>query len=221
MAHACPECGRTWALRGTKTSEQTWLFWCRHCAWQDSRGEEPAPHGGPVAPWAHGVHLYREDDALIAHLEHHVRTGLAVGGAGVVIATPAHRDALRRRLDAGGYSASLGEGRFIELDAAGTLELFMRDGSPDRRLFAGTVGSLVREVATERPLHAFGEMVDVLWAQGNVVGALELEAMWSELQQEVDFSLLCAYAEHHVDEAGRHAISDVHDHLTSHGPFGS
>lgn len=212
VAHACPDCGRSWALRGTQVAAGAWAFWCRYCPWRDTRGR----HIGPASPWVHGVHLYPHDDALIESLEVHVGAGLSVGGAGIVIATPEHRAALRRRLDVAGVAGSLGEGRFIELDAASTLRLFMRDGSPDRELFAGTVGSLVREVATERPLHAFGEMVDVLWADGNVVAALELEAMWSELQQEVDFALLCAYAADHIDADGRAAITRVHDHSTGH-----
>ena len=47
---------------------------------------------------------------------------------------------------------------------------------------------------TERVgLRAFGEMVDVLNADDNLVGALQLEELWTQLQRTVRFQLLCGY----------------------------
>ena len=87
----------------------------------------------------------------------------------------------------------------VELDAQDTLGLFTRDGQPDRELFEQTVGAVVRRLAVAgRPLHAYGEMVALLWAQGAVRAALELEALWNGLQREVTFSLLCAYPGPHL-----------------------
>ena len=36
-------------------------------------------------------------------------------------------------------------------------------------------------------------MVALLWAEGNVTGALALEATWNQLAGDLDFDLLCAY----------------------------
>jgi hypothetical protein len=55
--------------------------------------------------------------------------------------------------------------------------------------------------------------VDLLWVEGNVVGALKLEGLWRELQRQVDFSLLCAYDSAHLGARGRAVLGRVHDHV--------
>lgn len=157
------------------------------------------------------MQLYRQDGELVRSLADYLSQGWAAGGSAVVIATAEHRAALREELAGRGLAAA-GNGQLVELDAADTLRLFMRGGSPDPVLFQETVGSLVREHAATAPLYAFGEMVDVLWADGHAVAALELEHLWSGLQDRVPFSLLCAYAEAHLDDAGRRAVSSAHPH---------
>jgi hypothetical protein len=203
----------------------SWVIACKFCGWHAVRGGRradgravPGPRAGTPAggSWSHGVYFYAEDHQLIAVLEHYLVAGWEAGGLGLVIATPEHRAALRERLAARGMIESLGQGRFIELDAAMTLEQFMGDdGAPDAARFADTVGSLVRDHAADGALRGLGEMVDVLWAAGNAVGALELEQLWSDLQDEVPFSLLCAYAEAHVDDDDRAEISQAHDHVSA------
>jgi MEDS: MEthanogen/methylotroph, DcmR Sensory domain len=202
----------------------SWVIACKHCGWHAVRGGPHADRGTAPArrtrathegTWSHGVLLYAEDRQLIDVLERYLVTGWDAGGLGLVIATPQHRAALRERLAARGVLESLGEGRFVELDAAATLEQFLGDdGLPDAERFAETVGSLVRGHAADGTLRGFGEMVDLLWAAGNVVGALALERLWTGLQDEVPFSLLCAYAEAHVDDHDRAEIARVHDDVT-------
>jgi hypothetical protein len=203
----------------------SWVIACKHCGWHAVRGGHRAdratlPERRAVAAdagtWSHGVFFYADDEQLVAVLERHLMTGWDAGAVGLVIATPRHRAALRVRLAARGLLDGLGSGRFIELDAAATLEQFMDDdGAPDADRFARTVGALVREHAADGDLRGFGEMVDVLWAAGNGVGAIELERLWSDLQDEVPFSLLCAYAEAHVDDDDRAEIGRAHDHVTA------
>ena len=45
-------------------------------------------------------------------------------------------------------------------------------------------------------MRVYGEMVALLWEDGNVTGAIELERMWNGLGAEVPFSLFCAYPTH-------------------------
>ncbi len=141
--------------------------------------------------------------------------GWAGGGVGVIIATAEHRALLYRPLETWGLSAAASQGRLIQLDARQCLSLLMRGGIPDPVLFDQTVGSLVRQHATEQPLRAYGEMVDVLWAEGNPRAALQLEALWQELQGHVPFRLLCSYTESHLDADGRDAVCRVHDYIAS------
>ncbi|MGH3173513.1 MAG: ATP-binding protein, partial [Streptosporangiaceae bacterium] len=44
-----------------------------------------------------------------------------------------------------------------------------------------------------RPVRAFGEMVALLWDDGLVNDAVQLEAMWEELGGRYPFSLFCGY----------------------------
>lgn len=70
----------------------------------------------------------------------------------------------------------------------------MRDGLPEPVLFEESVAAVILEHAEgSAPLLAYGEMSPVLWLEGNVIAALQLETLSSALQQEKRFSLLCAY----------------------------
>jgi hypothetical protein len=40
---------------------------------------------------------------------------------------------------------------------------------------------------------AFGEIVAILWAQGKIDEALQLEELWNKLAEKHAFSLCCAY----------------------------
>jgi hypothetical protein len=42
-------------------------------------------------------------------------------------------------------------------------------------------------------VHAYADLVDVLWGAGDVAGALRLEALWHDLQRRLGFELLCGY----------------------------
>jgi CheY-like chemotaxis protein len=85
-------------------------------------------------------------------------------------------------------------GRYVPLDAAQTLSKFMVDGAPDRKLFMDSVGQVVARMARRgRRIHAFGEMVALLWADGKRDAAIRLEELWNELAKSHKFGLFCAY----------------------------
>lgn len=191
-----------------RTASGSWLFTCRFCDWHDVRGLAPAP-------WAHGVHFYARDEDLVAALADYLAEGWAHGGDGIVIATAEHRELLGELLARRGLVPATADGRLVQLDAADTLRLFMRDGSPDPLLFQETVGALVRQHAAGAPLRAFGEMVDLLWAEGNSKGALRLESLWGRLQSQVPFTLLCSYARDHLQADDREVLCGAHDHVAA------
>jgi hypothetical protein len=86
-------------------------------------------------------------------------------------------------------------GHLIVRNSRETLNRFMRRDKPDRRLFAATVGTLVSELMRSgRPVRIYGEMVDVLAAQGEYRAANELEELWNELATHNDFTLFCGYS---------------------------
>jgi anti-sigma regulatory factor (Ser/Thr protein kinase) len=149
-----------------------------------------------LADGDHVVQFYDGDDQLVGLVVGYLSAAVLDGDAAIVIATPAHRDAFRAALRAAGVDvpAAQGNGRIVLLDAGRTLSRFMVDGRPDPAAFDAVVGDAVRRAAAGgRQVKAYGEMVAVLWAEGNVIGALELERLWNGLGEHLPFSLFCAY----------------------------
>ena len=73
---------------------------------------------GELAPCEHLVQIYQDDEALIDALEGFIAGGLSAGDAVVIIATPAHRESLQRRLENQGF------------DIAAAAAKMERDGQP-------------------------------------------------------------------------------------------
>lgn len=144
----------------------------------------------------HYVHFHDSDSDLIDNLCRFLIPAFRPGHAGVVLATAEHLTALRERAGAFGLDLEVAtaSGRFIGMDARAMLERIMVDGSPDRTRFHVIVQGMLKEVATEHPhLHVYGELVALLWQDGNEAGTHLLEAMWNDLGRMRPFSLLCGY----------------------------
>jgi hypothetical protein len=148
--------------------------------------------------------------------------GFEAGEPGVAIATPEHRLLLEARLESGGWDPhTLGvDGLLSVVDASETLASFMLGGTPSKAFFERTVGGLIDRVARRHPgrrLRCFGEMVDLLWADGNLEGALAVESLWDELAVAREFSLLCGYRVDVFDRASQTAalprICRAHSHV--------
>jgi PAS domain S-box-containing protein len=149
---------------------------------------------------AHIVQFYREDRSLIATLAQYLGTALAKGDAAIVIATQPHNDDLVAALKSKGHDVSehTEKGRYLFFEASDVLSRFMRDGVPDAAQFSTLMGALLAQaksaVTHEPPCVAiFGEMVAILWAQGNHEGAIKLEGLWNDLAETHSFTLRCAY----------------------------
>ncbi len=116
----------------------------------------------------------------------------------LVIATPPHRDGIEERLLATGFDleAARRTGRFQALDASETLARFMVGALPDRDLFFDVVGAALERASAAAPsgrVHAFGEMVALLWADGQREAVVRLEQLWNELGRAHPLTLLCGY----------------------------
>jgi anti-sigma regulatory factor (Ser/Thr protein kinase) len=65
-------------------------------------------------------------------------------------------------------------------------------------------------------------MVALLWEQGNVLAAIEVEKLWNDLGRELDFSLLCAYRSASVQgEEHAQALEQVCHLHSSESPRGA
>jgi signal transduction histidine kinase len=159
---------------------------------------EFAPLSG-VAGCQHRVQFYEDDTYLLDEVASFFGAALDGGGVAVVIATPGHREALADVLTLRGLSPKdlADDGRYVALDAAETLDLFLVDGHPDTTRFDDAIGRVLaraREaVGVDGQIVAFGEMVALLYAAGNPHAAVELEQLWNDLARRHTFSLHCAY----------------------------
>jgi PAS domain S-box-containing protein len=163
------------------------------------------PEASPLAPvtdWSemgereHFVQFYESDAFLVQSLSAFVAAGLRAGEAAIVIATPAHREALEKELQSQGLDLGALRAReqYFPLDAAETLSRFMVDGGPDKKRFLQTANPLMTRAAQGgRRVRAFGEMVALLWAEGNGDAAITLEQFWNDLAGTHSFCLFCAY----------------------------
>ena len=144
----------------------------------------------------HVVQFYDRDADLVAGVGDYLIEAAREGAVSIVIATEAHRDAFVGHLESRGVDAAAAQqqGLLLLLDAAATLEQFMGDGHIDRNAFFAEIGGVIRDAGrTGRPVRAYGEMVALLWDAGDVLAAIDLEALWNELSGELPFSLYCAY----------------------------
>jgi len=175
------------------------------------------------APAVHSVHFYDGEQALITRLRGVVATGLEMGNSVLIVATDDHRRDLIKALNKRGVDVTSYErkGMFVACDARDTLAAFMVEGRPDRARFLSSVGTLLAEAkraarSSGQGLTVFGEMVAILWEEGNRTGALELEAFWNDLLNDRAFHLHCAYPRWGFaarDNEGMAAICQAHSHV--------
>jgi hypothetical protein len=179
----------------------------------------PAPGSNDSSGHFHAVRFYENKASLARTVADFLAEGLGLGQPGLVIATPAHRDALlaelrARDLDVDQIEAS---GDLLILDARTVLAAFMVDGMPDATLFKTHVPAAIEQLCRGRQdctIRAYGEMVDVLWQDGLMAAAIRLEMLWNQLAMTHDFSLLCGYAMgSFYKDAGMRDICAQHSHV--------
>ncbi|HEX4147124.1 MAG TPA: ATP-binding protein [Pirellulales bacterium] len=165
----------------------------------------------------HFVQFYDSDALLVDSISRFARSALAAGHGSVIMATAEHRGGVEQQLATGGLDVPdlVAAGRLVLLDAAETLSRFMIAGSPDAALFGSTVGeTIARMTRGGRRIHAFGEMVALLWTDGNRAAAIRLEELWNDLGKEHRFALCCAYPiagfGDRSDEAALSGVCDCH-----------
>jgi hypothetical protein len=170
---------------------------------------------GEVAPVEHSVQFYDNESLFIDALEGFASGGLRTGKSVIVIATKVHRVALERRLRARGYDVDQArrENRYIPVDAQVALSQFMVEGWPNKALFNEVVAELFERARTDgRRVRAFGEMVVLLWKQGNNSATVRLEHLWNEYLQREAFCLFCAYPRRSFTQDAATAILEICSH---------
>jgi hypothetical protein len=163
------------------------------------------------------VHFYSSPHGLAQSLTGFFAEPLRRGESVIIVARPEHRKAVDAALREAGVdlAAEIRAGRYVSLDVDDTLDGFLVDDRPDRELFDAQARGMIQGAKRRTGnVHVYGEMIATLVARGDIVGAMEFEAMWGELVRETPFPLICGYPREALDGdlAGViDGVSSVHD----------
>ncbi len=161
----------------------------------------------------HVVQFYGHDGELAEQVAAYLLEAVAGGGTAIVVATEVHRREFEERLRQAGVDLAAAEakGAYQVLDASRMLGEFMTADGLDAGAFDHVVGGRIRRAAANgRPVRVFGEMVALLWDDGLVSDAIQLEEMWNELGRRHSFSLFCGYRADAVTGPGQlNAFAEV------------
>lgn len=215
-----------------------------------SDDHEPAPD---ATEWDHEALLYDDDDVLSDSVAEFLYDGFRLGDPLVVLCTRERREALVKRLAARGLDwQDARRARKIQwMDARTALESIMIGRVPDAARFRSYIGGMIQAAESmgelahpdrtgnggangngsidgnggaELRIRAYGELVDLLWRDGDVQGALLIEDLWNDLAGSYTLSLLCAYSRGNLyRESGRRSWSEVcqrHVRVRQVGPDG-
>ena len=166
----------------------------------------------PAQP-GHFVQFYEGEEFLFDAVGQFLGAGLRAGDRVVVIATEPHCAGFVQRLGSlgVGVGSAIASGQLTLLDARQTLAKFMIGGMPEPDLFRDMLARVIAKMKGEGGEHcrarirAYGEMVDLLWRDGNSNAAIRLEELWNEAVESHSFALLCAYIMGNFYKEGDHA----------------
>jgi len=145
----------------------------------------------------HIVELFESTASLVDTVAAFLSDGLRQGLRALVVMRLEQWNSVASELTRRHVSLSdaIASGQLTVLDGARTLARIMPHGSPCRGLFEEVIGKTVRQIcATGARLRVYGDLMDVLAADGNFHGAHELEKMWSDLSRQEPVTVLCGYS---------------------------
>lgn len=187
------------ALRGSR-------FVGSGCDFAGTAGLETTGHPGrfPAKDKSkrhHEVHFYSDDPLFLDSPAQFIGGALRAGGAAIIVATAPHREELLQRLQAKGLDmdAVIEQGRCIALDAADAISSFKSNGVLDSVQALKLLGDLIVTASQAARkdgsrVAAFGEGAGLLYEQGNVEAAIQMEKVGNQLVQMYDIDILCGYS---------------------------
>ncbi len=146
----------------------------------------------------HAVQFFDSEEFLCEVVARYLAEGIEADAPMVLIARPSRAALITAHLERDGLAPCerIAAVQLQVLDAHTVLAQFMVDGMPDPLRFREAIEPVIergRSAFSRARLRAYGEMVDILWAQGLSRAAIRLEELWNELAEANPFSLLCGY----------------------------
>lgn len=166
----------------------------------------------------HVVAYYDNDTSLVQSLCDFLRAGTKAGDTCIVIARSSIITKLYREYGSTpGISHTLSNDKHLIFRAEAVLDGFMVDGIPNRTKFFKTIRELLDEADDKgKPIRAYGDMVALLWEEGNKTGAVALEELWNEATRKYHFSRYCAYPHTDFKDHAAHAQITALHNLSTH-----
>ncbi len=169
----------------------------------------------------HIVQTYKNDQFLISAVGLYIGKALNRSESVIAVATSDHWAAIESRLLANNIDLekAVSKRQLFKFDAAEMLAKFMVNGMPDSTRFNTFLGNVLDTAGSQnfKPIRVYGEMVNLLWLEGNVNAAIRLEELWNELRKLKPFSLFCAYTMDSLDKniygGVLQQVCDVHSHV--------
>jgi DcmR-like sensory protein len=167
----------------------------------DAAFESPAAWDGLLStagPRDHIVQLYQDQQFLNRAVCRFAAGAIANGEGIILVPTAAHWEAFRPRLEAEGVDvkAAQNRGQLSIVDADELLPRFMKDAMPDAPVFLGLAADVIstaRDGERYPKVRWWGEMVNVLWEQGNVAASMGLEDQFHHLAQQHEIAIFCSF----------------------------
>jgi hypothetical protein len=149
-------------------------------------------------PNDHIVQLYQDEEFLNRAVCRFAGAAITNGEGLILVPTLRHWHGMRRRLEAEGVDVEAARkcGQLTVVDADEFLPKFMRDSMPDSPLFLGLAADVIEEAhagGRYETVRWWGEMVNVLWEQGNVAASMGLEDLFDQLGHKHDIALFCSF----------------------------
>jgi hypothetical protein len=164
--------------------------------------------GNPSEPWAgllasagprdHIVQLYQDQSFLNRAVCRFAAGAIANGEGVILVPTAAHWEAFRPKLEAEGVDVkdAQNRGQLTIVDADELLPRFMRDTMPDAPVFLGLAAEVIGAARDEErypKVRWWGEMVNILWEQGNVAASMGLEDQFHRLAHDHEIAIFCSF----------------------------
>ncbi|MGH7767244.1 MAG: MEDS domain-containing protein [Candidatus Binatia bacterium] len=147
----------------------------------------------------HIVQLYQDDEFFGAAVSHFAAEGLLRRESIITVATAPHWDNISTRLSDKGFDLAelRRRGQLTLLDADETLPKFLVKDMPDARTFKGLAQATIKKARAENyypRVRWWGEMVNVLYVDGNGRASTRLEELFDEVAHEESIAIFCSFS---------------------------
>ena len=169
--------------------------------------DSPEPWNGllvSAGPRDHIVQLYQDQQFLNRAVCRFAAAAIANGEGVILVPTAAHWNAFRPRLENEGVDVTAAQerGQLTVVDSDELLPQFMCNAMPDAPVFLGLAGDVIAKArggGRYPKVRWWGEMVNVLWEQGNVAASMNLEDQFDRLANEHEIAIFCSFVMDNFD----------------------